>query len=233
MTLDVKVKELAARIEQLMLELATEKSAERRSAFATRVIAFAIALIIGIFLIVNYVHIRTEWTQEKLHASLEQELNELNPTASLEFGELAQYLVPVYTAETKKQFTKLGPQFSRVFIEQIEGMAAELRSDARDKLRAMDGRIRDHAMLTIAEVYPDLMDPPEQERLMRRFELVTEDALLRALTDFDTRFSHDARELQEDILSFDLRETDESTPDLQKKFIRLWLKLLDAEIAKI
>ena len=233
MTLDVKVKELAARIEQLTLELATAKSVARRSAFATRVVAFAIALIVGIFLIVNYVHIRMEWTQENLQASLERELNELNPTATLEFSELAQYLVPVYAAETKKQFRKLGPQFSQVFVEQIEGMAAELRRDARDKLRAMDGRIRDQAMLAIAEAYPELMAPPEQERLMRRFEIVTEDALLRALTDFDSRFSNDARELQDDLLSFDLRDTDESTPDLQKKFIRLWLKLLDAEIAKI
>ena len=97
----------------------------------------------------------------------------------------------------------------------------------------MDGRIRDQAMSAIAESYPNLMEPGEQARLMQSFEIVTEAALLRALTDFDDHFSKDAREFQEDILSFDLRDTDESTPDLQKKFIRLWLKLLDAEIAKL
>jgi hypothetical protein len=232
-TLEVKVKQLATRIEQLTRSLEKAKSEQRRGAFAARVIALALLLIVGVFVVLNYLHLRREWTREKLRAGVERELNELNPTASFEFGELAQYLVPIYTREAKRQFKHLGPEFSRVCSEQIDGMAEELRRDAHEKLRTMDERIRDRSLTVVSEVYPDLMSPAEQEQLTQSFRTITEDALLRAVTDFDSRFSKDARELQEDILRFDLRETHESTPDLQKKFIRLWLKLLDAEIEKI
>ena len=81
--------------------------------------------------------------------------------------------------------------------------------------------------------YPELNDPAKQAQLEKRLHSVCDNALESSLLEFDRMFSKDVGRLQDTILTFELKDGEDSTVDLQKKFLRLWLKLLDQEIMKI
>ncbi len=53
------------------------------------------------------------------------------------------------------------------------------------------------------------------------------------LLDFDASFSVDLSRLEEAVFHFDLSDGDEQTVDLQKKFMHLWLQILDQEIMEL
>ena len=61
----------------------------------------------------------------------------------------------------------------------------------------------------------------------------SEDTVSHALVSFDRRFAGEVSELQDIVMSFDVSDTDEPTVDLQKRFLRCWLHLLDKEIEKL
>ena len=61
----------------------------------------------------------------------------------------------------------------------------------------------------------------------------SEDTVGQALVKFDARFSGDVSRLQDVVMSFDVSDTNEPTVELQKRFLRTWLRLLDKEIEKL
>jgi hypothetical protein len=81
--------------------------------------------------------------------------------------------------------------------------------------------------------YPDLGSPSRRAEIEKRVHLACDSALEKALVDFDGLFSKDVDEFQRTLRGFNLSDGKESKLDLQKKFLHLWLQLLDQEIMKI
>ena len=233
MTGDRDLNQLRTELTELEGAIRGARVAEQRTSFAIRLIAFGVVGMLLGFILFNFVQFRTEWTPEKLGPRLEQELAELNPLLASELHELARHLIPVYAREGRRQFRSMGPQISRVLEEQLNRLAADLREDVYLRLSDNDAEIRKRTTEMIFEAHPDLQSESEFDEIRRHFRIVTEDALMTALSDFDTRFSRQADRLQETIFDFSVEDTGESTIELQKRFIHLWLQLLDREIMKL
>ena len=79
----------------------------------------------------------------------------------------------------------------------------------------------------------ELADPAKQQDLERRLHAVCDETLEKSRRDFEALFVQDVSRLQQEVLKFDVSDTHETTVDLQKKFLHIWLQLLDQEIMKI
>ena len=60
----------------------------------------------------------------------------------------------------------------------------------------------------------------------------TDEAIMEATTEFAEMYARDIHALEKRIHGFHTTKTDEPTLELEKRFIHLWLQLLDAEIMK-
>ena len=224
---------LETRIAELEQARRDEIAAQRRVSRATLAVSASILLIILCFGLVIYAHANYEWTEDKLTASLQQELDELNPVAMEQARALGAYLLPIYAEEGRKQLKQMGPEISRRLGRQTSMLSSELRADLHAKMQVSQKSIRKQTSEVLFAAYPSLQDPAEQQRLADSFRGITEDAVKEAVTGFDQRFSKDVKDLERLILDFNDSESKESTLDLQKKFIHLWLQLVDTEIMKL
>ena len=96
-----------------------------------------------------------------------------------------------------------------------------------------EGRVLQRMEKTIVDTFPDLQDPAKRSDLEKRLHATCDRVTGTALHDFDTLFVKDVNRLQDVIFKFDVSDKEISTVDLQKKFLHLWLQLLDQEIMKI
>lgn len=227
------VEELERDLRMLEEANAAETAAERRAAVTRWVVAMTVVVIICSFLLANYVHFRSELTEENLLASLRDELETFNPVAMEELHTMGANLLPVYAEEGRKQFEALSPQIAAELRAQIDTMGKDVEADVRAKLSDMEERILQRTSASIFAAYPSLDDPEERAKLNENLARLTEEAALEAIIEFDAKFSGDVRALEEVILGFNLEDGEESTLDLQKKFIRSWLRLLDEEIKRL
>lgn len=230
---EATVERLESELRALEEARAAEQAAERRATVTGWIVVGTILVIVTTFVLANYVHFKREWTEENFSVSLRNELEAFNPTAMEELHAMGANLLPVYAEEGRKQFKALSPQIAKKLAEQIERFGEEVEADVRAKLSETEERIRQHVMDVIFAAYPTLDDPKERAKLDHALRTMTDEAVLAAINDFDTRFSKDVLALEDVILNFDVRDTDEPTVELQKRFLRSWLRLLDEEIKKL
>lgn len=210
-----------------------ELAAERGTQVVGWAIATSIAVIVTGFLIANYRHFRREWAEEKLAASLRRELDTINELAVGELEQLGSTLLPVYAEEGRRQFEALAPEISGVLAEQVESFGSDLQSDVRALLFESEERLIARTSKLVLAEFPALADPAQQALLEANLRRTTERSILASITDFDERFSADADALAVVVANFDVSDSDEPTVDLQKRFIRSWLHLLDEEIQRL
>lgn len=210
-----------------------ELHAERRTQIAGWAIAGSIAAIVTGFLFTNYRHFEREWAEDKLSASLRRELESLDQLAVVELEELGAHLLPVYAEEGRRQFEALAPEISGLLAEQVESFGHDLQSDVRSLLLDSEERLRARTAELITAEFPGLENPAQQAVLHENLRRTTERAVVESITDFEQRFSADAEALEVVIAGFDVSDNDEPTVELQKRFVRSWLHLLDEEIQKL
>jgi len=230
---DTAVKRLQDEFEKLDQSIAEEREVDRRATIITVSLATAIGLVIVGFLLVNFIYFKSEWTEEKFARSLQSELEVLNPAVLEELRTMGRNLMPVYAEEARRQLPAMAPRFSQELSRQLERFSREFQADATDRLDRTEHRVEGQTRRIVFAAYPGLRSEAEQEKLNRSFQTITHDAVSGALEQFHTRFSKDTDELQNIVLDFKPPQTDENTVDLQKKFIHLWLQLLDEEIMKL
>ncbi len=224
---------LETRIRKLEEARRRERAARRHASRALGAVSVAGLLIVATFGLALYLHAKQEWTEDKLTASLQHEMEQLNPMAMAEARALGEDLLPIYAAESRKQLRWMAPEISRRLGRQMKLLSRELRADLHAKIVSSEESIRLQTSQALFEAYPDLRDPAERERLTKSFRAITEDAVTGAVTDFDQRFSKDVQDLEQTILAFNKTESEDSTLELQKKFLHLWLELIDMEIMKL
>lgn len=228
-----ELKRLEAEVQRLEASMEAERLAAKRASRLTLGFAAVIASVVLVFLAINYLRVRSELTPEKLTRSLEQEMHEFGPTALREMNILGQDLLPVYAAEWKLQLEAAWPEIATRVQAEFGKLARNLAERTHDQLAACEGRLLARLTDVVVRTNPDLASPTRRAEIERRIHAACDTALERALLDFDGLFSRDVARLEDTILGFDVSDGEESKVDLQKKFLHLWLRLLDEEIMKI
>lgn len=222
----------AAELDELEAARAADRAAERRNAWITRIVSGALVLIVGAFAFTNYRHFAAEWTKPKLEASLRRELDTLGASATNELSAMGQELAPVYADEGLRQLQELSPEIARRFVEQFEHLGTDLHAEALARLNETEERVRSRVEALACESFPELAES-RQDELAKEIHRATDASVSRSLAHFDQCFSGDVGDLQQVVMSFDVSDSDEPTVELQKRFLRGWLRLLDAEVAKL
>ena len=212
--------------------LATNR-AMRRVSTASLAVAGTLLVVITTFLLINFFKFRSELTQEKLARSLEKQLVELSPTALKEVHRLGIDLLPIYAAELKRQVEVSGPQIAIKIHEEVDHLVSNVLATTHDSLMKSEKRVLDRTEQVVFENYPQLKDPREQAAVTAELHATCEEAVGKAIAHFDALFTKDVERLHKVILSFNVTDTHEPTVDLHKRFIHLWLQLLDQEIMEL
>ncbi len=224
------LKELEVEVQQLEDVLQSQEKTARIAGRAPLFISLALMLIIGCFVLVNYVRLRAELTAEKFAKSLKEELVEVTPVAIREFNLLGKDLLPLYTSEFQKQFAVAWPTIAKKLENETSELGNNVLLTVHQNLNETEARVLDKTQQVLFTSYPPLNNAKDREVLTRKLHTLCENALVKALGNFDAKFSRDIDKLQADLMKFELKDTDGATVDLQKKFLHLWLQLLDQEI---
>jgi hypothetical protein len=225
---DVRLQEELDRLEEVK---AWENATDRRTTAVTVGISVLILLMVGGFSLANYMHFKSEWTEEKFAASLNRELEYLKPSVSKQIEELGKILMPVYAEETRRQFPEVAPILADRVSEEVDKFCDEFHKEVHGKMHGTGNNLRRRIMQNIFDSYPHLKDQREQEALMGRFKQSTDQSLASAVAHFEQLFSKDIDEFQNTL--YEVPDTNEPLVELQKRFIRLWIQLLDEEITKL
>jgi len=224
------LKELEVEVQQLEDVLRSQEKTTRTAGRVPVFISLALMLIIGGFVLVNYVRLRAELTAEKFAKSIKEELVEVTPVAIREFNLLGKDLLPVYTSEFQKQFAVAWPGIAKKLETETSELGNNVLLAVHQNLNETEQRVLDKTQQVLFASYPPLGNAKDREQLSRKLHSLSENALVKALGNFDAKFSRDIDKLQSALMKFDLNDSSDSTVDLQKKFLHLWLQLLDQEI---
>jgi len=227
------LKHLEEDLSRLERAVEAQRTTDSRATSITISIAAVISLILVGFLLANFFYFRSEWTDEKFAKSLRTELEELNPVLLAELNTLGKDLVPVYVREGRKQFPEMAPRISRGMSKQLRQFNSDFMTDTHDRLNRTEERIRTQVRTLLFNTYPGLKSPGARARLEKNFNTITDNAVTCAIQEFQNRFMADVDSFQNTIRKLGVSRREEEMVDLQKKFIRLWLQLLDEEIMKL
>lgn len=220
-------------VRRLEESLGSARAAAERAHRTSLVMGACIALIVGTFLLLNYLNFRAELTTEKLAASIQHQLREVSPAAFREFGQLGQELLPVYASEWQQQFQAAWPAIKEKLDAEMTLLANNAVTRVDSHLNACEQRVLDETRRVLVSNFPEFEDPKAQEIMTARIQEVCEGSFTKALDDFNTLFVNDMTRVQRAIAEFELPEIQASTIDLQKKFLHLWLQIVDQEIMQL
>lgn len=221
---------LGDEIQKLEQKVHAELNSRQQALRAAKFVSLLLGCTVICFIFLNYLHFRLNWTEENFRHSLEQELKEFSPYAMREIDAMGHDLLPVYAEESRRQLMELMPEISRTVQQEMDELSNDLLKRIDSRLQKTQENVLASTEMVLFENYPDLRGPAERERLGQVFRASTEDAVLAAVTDFNSRFSKDLDEVKKTLFKFDVKDPNEDTVELQKKFLRLWLRLLDQEI---
>lgn len=224
---------MEAELAQLENELAVEAQARTSLARTKRIVVVMLSATVVLFVLTNLLFFRSEWTGDKIKAGLEKELRELSPFAIQEVNALGKNLVPVYAEEAQTQLQSLMPRISTMLEHEVQALGTDVVESLHEELLASFENLNGKISAELFQSFPQLNDPAVQEEFRERFRQRVERETLALLMDFEKRFKGDIDEVTETLLQFELSDEAGSNGDLRKKFLRLWLRLLDLEVAQL
>jgi hypothetical protein len=233
MSTELDLQKLEGEVRRLEQSLEAARAASRAAQRIAILIGTAMATLVGGFLLINYFNFRAEFTPEKVKASIAQELRDVSPAALREFGQLGQELLPVYTEELKRQFQAAWPSIKDKVDNEVTLLAEHATTRIDRRMTDAEGRVIDTSQALMQKHYPELADPKVQETVTRRVHEVCDGSLQKALDGFNALFARDMRRVQHALLQFEFPPSSVPTVELQKKFLHLWLQLLDQEIMQL
>ncbi len=219
-------------IDELVVATRGEREALRRASLTAVIVSCALLLIVTVFVIVNYQQFKTEWTEEKLSAGFAKELEVLHPVVTEQVQQLSQHLLPVYAEAGRKQLITMRPEIAERLKAEVDQIGENLRSDAENRMTTSTDRIAAKTNEIVFGAYPGLRNETDQAKLTQNLRRSTDEAITEATMEFFELYAKDIHSLEKRIHDFNTTTTDEPTLELEKRFIHLWLKLLDAEIMK-
>lgn len=233
MSTNTELSRLEFEVRRLEEAFQATNRAMKRVSTASLAIGAGLFIVITTFVLINYFKFRSEMTEDKLARSLEKQLIELSPTALKEAHRLGTDLLPVYAAELKQQVEAAAPQIATKIEEEMDQLVANVLATTHDALLKSEKRVLEKTQHVVFDAYPQLKDPKEQAALTAELHATCDEAVGKAILHFDSLFTKDVDRLQKVILSFNVTDTNEPTVELHKRFIHLWLQLLDQEIMEL
>ena len=233
MSIDDDIRRLETGVQRLEESLQQEVAFRRKTARYVTAVPVTLSVMLLAFFMINYINIRTEYTEENFSDSLRQEMREFNPAAVRELRSLGDVVLPVYFKEFREQFVSMGPEISKRFGEELDELSSDVLTRVHEHLAQTERRVLEKSEVAIFESYPELSDPGHREEITRNLQALTEDAVAGTIGNFERRFGKHVADVREALLKFDISDTGETRVDLQKKFIHLWLQLLDKEIMEL
>lgn len=223
---EVEVLELESAIRQIGLN-------SKRTARASVLTAVSILAIVVAFTLVNYSRVSAEMTEEKFARSLTKEMGEIAPLVLNEMNRLGRDLLPVYAEELKSQIESSWPEISARVEQELNEVGSRVFEETHELLYETEERILRTAEDELFACYPGLKDPERRDNLQERLHNICEQTLANSIYNFEQQFTKDVHRLQATVFQFDVADADQSTADLQKQFVHLWLQLLDQEVMEL
>lgn len=220
-------------VRRLETSIHDETSSRRSATRAAMAITATLALTFVFFFVLQFSHFRTQFTSGDLEQLVEQELRSFGPVAIQEVQALGKNLVPIYAQAGRAQLERMMPEVSASLQSEIDTFCAELLANTQRQLRETEMRVLTRAEAQLFESYPELHNPEQRAQLERRVQEITEEAVAVSIQEFYETFSRDIDQVRDTLLKFDLSDSQASKVDLQKKFLSLWLQLIEEEIARI
>ena len=233
MSTDKDIKGLETEVQRLEESLKKEVAYTQKTARYVTSIPLALSIVLLVFILINYVNITTEYTEEKFSDSLRQEMQELTPTAVRELRSLGDVVLPVYIKEFRDQFVSMGPEILKRFHTELDELSNDVLTGVHEHLTQAETRILEKSEVALFESYPNLSDASQQREITESLRGLTESAVTDAILNFERRFGKHVASVRDELLQLDVSDTGETQVDLQKKFIHLWLDLLDKEIMEL
>lgn len=224
---------LEARIIALESAFTADQAQARGTSRAATCVTAAICLTVAAFTVINYVNLRSNWAHADVAKSIEQEVAEISPALQTELRELAQKLLPVYSHEGRTQLLAFGPQVASQLKQEFDLLGADVLGLVNNELDGLQSRVSSRSQDIVMVAYPSLTDASRRQKFETEVHAITSTALINVFTTFQERFDKDIKDIETCLLDFDLSDSGEDTTDLQKKFIHLWLRVLDQELSEL
>lgn len=219
-------------IRQLAKALEAEAAARKGASRAATLVTVVLSCIIVFFVVLNILFFRAQWTEKAFAESLQKQVHELRPLAMQEFERMGKDLLPVFYEEGRSQLAERMPEISETLKSEVTNLGADLVQRVHTRLSRSLDSFSARTEKQISEHYPELTKAGNRAEIEKRVRGIVEGAVVGALADFDRRFGADVDEVKRILLKFDV--SDRSDPvDLQKKFLRLWIRLLDLEVMEL
>ena len=228
-----EIQQIEQEVKNLEDLLTRELSRSQRTARHLSIVTFVlVALIVG-FVLINFFNFRSAYTEEKFSRSLQAEMQELTPLAMRELKVLGKTVLPVYAKQMRTQLADMGPEIAKRFESELDQLGTTIVADVHTSLGAAQERVLASTEQTVFESYPDLNDKTKREALALKLHAATDEPVTKVIGKFVDRFGKHVAKAQEAVLRFDVSDSHETPADLQKKFIHLWIQLLDQEIMEL
>lgn len=224
---------LEAEIHELESAVESQVRTQRKSAQLSLGIGLAIVLILGAFLVTNWLHFRREFTREKVTECLSTEIAAMSPLALQEIERLGRDLLPVYAAAFHREVDAAWPELAERLVAESTELGSGLLETTHGALRQTEARVLAGVEQQLLEAYPFLGDAVDRETLTREIAAVCEEELGGVLTEFDSLYSPSLERLQTSLCAHEIDVPGESAIEIKKRFLHLWLQLLDLEVMEL
>ncbi len=224
-TLDSQVRALEEAVQR------QKKAAKNRTMVTGAMVAlFAFAIVWRMFS--DYSYMRSEWTEQRIQTSLQKELEQLMPAASRELDQLCSALLPVFAEQGQSQLSQRWPAIQQKLFAEGSDLCQKMVEYTHRSLEDSSHEVGQRIENVVLSSYPSFKDPQQRSELHRIIQTKCERAMENALQDFQSRFQGRLLDTQSSVAAFDSNRLEDSV-DLQKRFVQLWLHLLEEEIMSL
>jgi hypothetical protein len=219
-------------VEDLAASIAEERAEARRTSRVLIGVTTAMLLICGGSVFSMLSHVRSEWTEDRVARSLEREAEAIAPQVADQLAAMAGELAPVYGSEAGRQYQSMAPQIRRRVVEELDRFVLDVVANTRNRVNDSEERIRALTLQAVNEVYPELDTPEEKARFVQMVSDTAIAALHGRMKAFQERVSMDTGRLREAIVNFRVHDEGLPTIELQRRFLHLWLMIIDEELMR-
>ncbi|HET6201574.1 MAG TPA: hypothetical protein VFI25_02090 [Planctomycetota bacterium] len=187
----------------------------------------ALAIVVGCVGLC-YRTVRSNFSEDRVRRAASEEAEQLLPTLREQGVALLREVQPTYVAEGKRALRGAMPELGKRLEHELLGLAANLSRRTDEALGAAFVSAAEETRRELRAAFPDLHEKALEERLAG-FESRLREETERFLAE-TTRVSGPAQERFVATLARFPRLKELSDEELQRRFLHLWLLLVDLEL---
>jgi hypothetical protein len=138
----------------------------------------------------------------------------------------------VYADEVGRQFERKSGVIRETVGTELDLLVQEVMVDARRHMTETESHVREMTLGIIDRNFPELDTPEAKARLVTQVSDIANAAVAEQVIAFEERYAKDMAELRDTIAYLDVQDTGESTAELRRRFLSLWLQIINEELLK-